>query len=88
MAESIADNTLPGAPLSNVERINIPGADFLRGAAGMPMVRQLALLVAIAGSVAIGLVAVLWMQSPDFRPLSGINSVQQAGEVDRGYYER
>lgn len=81
MAESIADNTLPGAPVSNVERINIPGADFLRGAAGMPVVRQLALLIAIAGSVAIGLVAVLWMQSPDFRPLSGINSVQQAGEV-------
>lgn len=81
MAETTADNTLPGPPASNVERMNLPGADFLRGAAGMPVVRQLALLIAIAGSVAVGLVAVLWMQSPDFRPISGVHTVQQAGEV-------
>jgi flagellar M-ring protein FliF len=81
MAEVTESSNLPDLRTGNVERINIPGADFLRGAAGMPAVRQLALLIAIAASVAIGVVAVLWMQSPDYRPLSGINSVAQANEV-------
>ena len=81
MAESTADTTLPGPPANTVERMNIPGADFLRGAAGMPMVRQLALLIAIAASVAVGLVAVLWMQTPDYRPLSGVSSLAQAAEI-------
>ena len=81
MAESTAESTLPGPPASTVERINIPGADFLRGAAGMPVIRQFALLLAIAASVAVGLVAALWMQTPDYRQLSGISSIAQAAEV-------
>lgn len=81
MAESTAESTLPGPPASTVERVNIPGADFLRGAAGMPMIRQFALLIAIAASVAVGLVAALWMQTPDYRQLSGISSIGQAAEV-------
>ena len=47
----------------------------------MPVVRQLGLLFAIAGSVAIAIVAVLWMQSPDYRPLTGITTAQQASSV-------
>ncbi|MCB1684378.1 MAG: flagellar basal-body MS-ring/collar protein FliF [Pseudomonadales bacterium] len=59
----------------------VPGAHFLRGAAGMPVVRQLGLLFAIAGSVAMAIVGVLWMQSPDYRPITGISTAQQAGAV-------
>ncbi len=81
MAEIPADSNLPGPAAPTVERINLPGADFIRGAAGMPMVRQLVLLVAIAASVAVGVVAVLWMQSPDYRPLTGVTSPSQANEV-------
>lgn len=60
---------------------SLPGVHFLRGAAGMPVVRQLGLLFAIAGSVAVAIVAVLWMQSPDYRPLTGVTTAQQASSV-------
>ena len=66
------------ANVTTPESLAIPGANFLRAAAGMPIVRQLTLLFAIAGSVAMALVAVLWMQTPDYRPVTGITSAQQA----------
>lgn len=59
----------------------LPGANFLRAASGMPLVRQLTLLFAIAGSVALAIAAVLWMQAPDYRPLAGITTAYQANEV-------
>jgi flagellar M-ring protein FliF len=59
----------------------LPGANFLRAASGLPLVRQLTLLFAIAGSVALAIAAVLWMQSPDYRPLAGITTAYQANEV-------
>lgn len=69
------------ASAAGSDGLNLPGSNFLRAAAGMPMVRQLTLLFAIAGSVAMALVAVLWMQSPDYRPVTGITSAYQANEV-------
>lgn len=66
-------STNPGA--------SFPGANFLRAASGMPLVRQLTLLFAIAGSVALAIAAVMWMQNPDYRPLAGITSAYQANEV-------
>ncbi len=59
----------------------LPGANFIRAAAGMPLVRQLTLLFAIAGSVALAIAAVLWMQSPEYRPLVGVTSAYQANEI-------
>jgi flagellar M-ring protein FliF len=69
------------ANVTTPESLAIPGANFLRAASGMPIVRQLTLLFAIAGSVAMALVAVLWMQTPDYRPVTGITSALQANEV-------
>ena len=61
--------------------VAFPGVDFLRGAAGMPAVRQLVLVFALAGSVALAVAAVLWMQSPDYRPVTAITSAFQASEI-------
>ncbi len=60
---------------------SVPGSDFLRGALGMPLTRQVLLLVALAASVALGVSSVLWMQSPEYRPLANISSAYQAQEV-------
>lgn len=62
-----------------------------------PMVRQLAVMVGIAASVAIGVAMVLWSQSPSYSPLYGslgekdavevVAALQQAGveyKVDQG----
>ncbi|HEX7036030.1 MAG TPA: flagellar basal-body MS-ring/collar protein FliF [Pseudomonadales bacterium] len=63
--------------------LNLPGIDFLRGAAGLPAVRQMVLVFALAGSVALAVAAVLWMRSPDYRPVSAIESAWQANEIAR-----
>lgn len=62
-------------------RMKIPGGDFIRGAVNMPVVRQVTLLVALAGTVALGLSAALWMQDDDMKPVAGISSPTQAAEL-------
>ncbi|MDY0250911.1 MAG: flagellar basal-body MS-ring/collar protein FliF [Pseudomonas sp.] len=47
------------------------GLVFLDSLAQMPALRQIALLVGLAASVAIGFAVVLWSQEPDYRPLYG-----------------
>jgi len=59
----------------------LPGGDFLRGVLGMPLLRQVVLLVALAGSVAAGDSAVMWMRTPDMRPLTGSIGASQASAV-------
>lgn len=68
-------------PTGSGTALNLPGIDFLRGAAGMPAVRQMMLVFALAGSVALAVAAVLWMQSPDYRPVTAIESAWQANEI-------
>lgn len=46
-----------------------------------PMLRQLAVMVGIAASVAIGVAVVLWSQSPNYAPLYGGLAEQDATEV-------
>ena len=81
-AEAEMPNALPAprAPASDTAAV-LPGGDFLRGAAGLPVVRQLGLLLALAASVSIGIGAVLWMRTPDYRPLIGVESMYQVNEV-------
>ncbi len=77
MAElPVRTDDLPDQPA-----IRIPGSDFLRGASKMPVVRQLGLLFAIAGAVALAVAAVLWMQDEDLKPLTAVQSADQAGEI-------
>lgn len=59
----------------------LPGGDFLRGVLGMPLLRQVVLLVALAGSVAAGVSAVMWMRTPDMRPITGSLGPGQASAV-------
>lgn len=58
-----------------------PGSNFIKGAAGMPAVRQATMLVALAASVSLGLFATNWMQTPDYRPLGGAMSPRKTSEV-------
>ena len=66
---------------SPVARLKIPGGDFIRGAVNMPVVRQVTLLIALAGTVALGLFAALWMRDDDMKPVAGISSPTQAAEL-------
>lgn len=75
----MADLSAQNAPAA--AGVALPGVDFLRGAAGMPAVRQIVLLFALAGSVALAVAAVLWMRSPDYRPVTAITSAFQANDV-------
>ncbi|MEM7001171.1 MAG: flagellar basal-body MS-ring/collar protein FliF [Pseudomonadota bacterium] len=58
-------------PSRDLDQPMIPGSNFLRGATGMPIVRQLVLLLALAGSIAAAVGVMLWMQEDDYIPLGG-----------------
>ena len=69
----------------------LPGSNFIKGAVGMPVVRQGTLLIALAASVSLGIFATEWMQTPDYKPLGSafslretdeITQVLQAGQID------
>jgi len=62
-------------------QVQVPGTDFLKGALGMPIVRQVTLLVALAASVALGIYAMNWVQTDDFRPISTNLSPAQTNEI-------
>ncbi len=61
-------------------RSALPGLAFLDNLSKMPALRQVALLVGLAASVAIGFAVVLWSQEPDYRPLyaslAGLDATQ------------
>ena len=51
------------------------------GLGGLPIVRQLGLMIGLAASVAIGVAIVLWAQTPSYRLLFSEMSTQDAGQV-------
>ena len=57
------------------------GGNWLRGFAGLPIIRQIGLMLALAASVAVGFSVVLWMKDPGYKPLTEVQSSQQASEV-------
>ena len=62
-------------------RRSMPGMGFLDNLSQLPMMRQFALLVGLAASVAIGFAVVLWSQQPEFRPLYGSMDNLNASQV-------
>ena len=60
---------------------SMPGMGFLDNLSQLPMMRQFALLVGLAASVAIGFAVVLWSQQPEFRPLYGSMDNLNASQV-------
>ncbi|MEM7101066.1 MAG: flagellar basal-body MS-ring/collar protein FliF [Pseudomonadota bacterium] len=59
----------------------VPGSDFLKGALGMPVVRQVTLLIAMAASVAAAVYIIFWMQTGEFKPIGGATSAMQTNEI-------
>ena len=55
--------------------------EFVSGFGALPMVRQVGLLVGIAASIALGVAAVLWLQEPDYKPLTGGWATYDAKQV-------
>ncbi len=56
-----------GTPLG---RSGILRGEFVSGLGALPAVRQVGLLVGIAASIALGVALVLWLQTPDYRPIT------------------
>ncbi|MCP5181172.1 MAG: flagellar M-ring protein FliF [Pseudomonadales bacterium] len=81
MPVPVSTTTVPSALPEPMARLNIPGRDFLRGAVNMPVVRQVTLIVALAGAVALGLFAALWMQDEDLRPVASVTTPEEAGQL-------
>ena len=55
--------------------------DFLGGFASLNLIRQLGLMVGLAGAVALGVWVVLWSQEPSWRPLLKDIHATEAAEV-------
>lgn len=55
--------------------------DFLGGFASLNLIRQLGLMVGLAGAVALGVWVVLWSQEPNWRPLMQDIHATEASEV-------
>ena len=63
------------------DRLKLPGGEFIRGAVNLPAVRQVGLLFALAGAVALAVFAVLWMQDDDLKPVATVATPAEATEL-------
>jgi flagellar M-ring protein FliF len=61
----------------------LPGSNFIKGAVGMPVVRQATLLIALAASVSLGIFATEWMQTSDYKPLGTAFSLRETDEITK-----
>jgi len=73
-------------PAPTVTRL--PGGDVLVGLVKQNAARQVAVLVAIAMSVALGVGVVLWMQTPNMRPIAASADPQQALRITQTLNEQ
>jgi flagellar M-ring protein FliF len=69
MADAVPDTVPANKPASGKQ--SLLSMSMLEKISQMTMLRQVALLVGLAASVAIGFAVVLWSQQPDYRPLYG-----------------
>ncbi|MDE1461453.1 flagellar basal-body MS-ring/collar protein FliF [Spartinivicinus poritis] len=78
--EAESNNTQPAVLGGQAAAPNRFGGELLESLSGLSIARQIALMVGLAASVAIGFAIVIWSQSPDFRPIygsmQGFNSAQ------------
>jgi flagellar M-ring protein FliF len=78
MAEATAESTnMPHESSGAPSR----GSDLAEGFGGLSLVRQIALMVGLAASVAIGGLIVFWAQEEDYRPLYGSLDRLDSAEV-------
>jgi flagellar M-ring protein FliF len=71
MADAASPSNLPAAP----------GASGMATIADNPWLRQVAVMVGIAASVALGVAVVLWSQAPSYAPLYGSLAEKDASQV-------
>ena len=69
------------SPVTALDSPGLPGGNFIRGAVGMPVVRQVTLLIALAASVSLGVFATQWMQDDTYKPLGTPVSAAQTSEI-------
>ena len=69
------------SPATALDSPGLPGGNFIRGAVGMPVFRQVTLLVALAASVSLGVFATQWMQDDTYKPLGTPVSAAQTSEI-------
>lgn len=76
------DRTVP-ATVDTASRKGLTSLAFLDNMAQMPALRQVALLIGLAASVAIGFAVVLWSQEPDYRPLyANLNNLDASQVIE------
>lgn len=63
--------------LVKAENVSVP----FQGMAAMPLIRQLGLLIGLAASIALGVMIVLWMKTPNYTMLPGQLSGQTLNDV-------
>jgi len=76
------DRTVP-ATVDTGSKKGLSGLAFLDNMAQMPALRQVALLIGLAASIAIGFAVVLWSQEPDYRPLyANLNNLDASQVIE------
>jgi len=81
MPAEVGDTRSAGAPGPAAAPGRGFDLSFLVGLGNLPVARQIALLIGLAASVALGFAVVLWSQDEDYRPLTGVVSARQTNEV-------
>jgi flagellar M-ring protein FliF len=81
MPAEVGDSRAVGAARSGAAAGRGLDLSFLVGLGNLPIARQIALMIGLAASVALGFAVVLWSQDVDYRPLTGVVSARQTNEV-------
>jgi flagellar M-ring protein FliF len=68
MAANLAEANLPAMTQSPMGAGSAPESDLMTGVSRLGLVRQIGLMIGLAGSVALGLALVLWLQEPNYQP--------------------
>lgn len=75
------DNNLVGGAIQQALRAQDKAHPAIKGLAGLPMARQLGLMLGLALSVAIGVAVVLWSQAPSYGLLFSEIGEKDAAEI-------
>jgi len=83
----MSEATVPattGAPTTSTDVVAQPDqSDLMTGVNRLGLFRQIGLMIGLAGSVALGLALVLWLQEPNYQPAMQNIAAQDMEEVTR-----
>jgi flagellar M-ring protein FliF len=81
MAANLAEANLPATTGSSMGAGTAPESDLMTGVSRLGLFRQIGLMIGLAGSVALGLALVLWLQEPNYQPAMQNIAAQDMEEV-------